>query len=233
VIGVLVSGEGTNLQALIDAGLPVAGVASNRADAHALARAEAAGIPAAVFELEAFASREERDAAMALWLEAHGVRLVVCAGYMHLLRPTFLDRFPSRVVNTHSAALPEFPGAHPIEDVLAAGVSETAATVHYVDEGVDTGAVIAAERVPVRPDDTAATLRERVQAVEHRLLLRVVHELLVSRPWPGAADAGRSPAPPPPDVAATSQTRRSGPVSANTVPSGIAPSPTSQKREPA
>lgn len=180
MIGVLVSGEGTNLQALIDAGLPVACVASNRADARALERAEAARIPAAVFELDAFASREERDAAMARWLENRGARLVVCAGYMHLLRPTFLDRFPGRVVNTHSAPLPEFPGAHPIEDVLAAGVPETAATVHYVDEGVDSGAVIAAERVPVRPDDTAATLRERVQAVEHRLLPRVVRELLVA-----------------------------------------------------
>jgi phosphoribosylglycinamide formyltransferase 1 len=102
----------------------------------------------------------------------------VCAGYMHLLTPSFLDRFPGRVVNTHSAPLPEFPGAHPIEDVLAAGVSETAATVHYVDEGIDTGAVIASERVPVLPGDDAATLRARVQAVEHWLLPRVVRELV-------------------------------------------------------
>ena len=180
MIGVLVSGEGTNLQALVDAGLPVACVASNRAGARALERAAAARIPAAVFELDDYPTREERDAAMAGWLEGRGVRLVVCAGYMHLLRPAFLDRFPGRVVNTHSAPLPQFPGAHPIEDVLAAGVPETAATVHFVDEGVDSGAVIAAERVPVLPDDTAATLRERVQAVEHRLLPRVVHELLVA-----------------------------------------------------
>ena len=177
MIGVLVSGEGTNLQALIDEGLPIAAVASNRPGVRALDRAEAAGIPTAAFELDEYGSREERDAAMAEWLAAHGVTLVVCAGYMHLLRPTFLERF-DRIVNTHSAPLPDFPGAHPIEDVLAAGVPETAATVHYVDEGVDTGPVIAAEPVPVHQDDTAETLRARVQAVEHRLLPRAVRELI-------------------------------------------------------
>jgi phosphoribosylglycinamide formyltransferase-1 len=178
VIGVLVSGEGTNLQALLDAGLPVVAVASNRADAHALARAERAGVPAAVFELDDYADRGERDAAMADWLDAQGVELVVCAGYMHLLRTSFLDRFAGRIVNTHSAPLPAFPGAHPIEDVLAAGISETAATVHYVDEGVDSGAVIVAEPVPVRADDTVESLRARVQAVEHRLLPQAVRELI-------------------------------------------------------
>jgi phosphoribosylglycinamide formyltransferase 1 len=178
VIGVLVSGEGTNLQALLDAGLPVAAVASNRADARALERAAAAGVPSAVFRLEDHATRDARDAAMADWLEARQVRLVVCAGYMHLLTPSFLDRFPGRVVNTHSAPLPQFPGAHPIEDVLAAGVSETAATVHYVDAGIDTGDVIASERVPVLAGDDVPTLRARVQAVEHRLLPRIVRELI-------------------------------------------------------
>jgi phosphoribosylglycinamide formyltransferase 1 len=177
VIGVLVSGEGTNLQALIDDGLPVVAVASNKAGVRALDRAQAADIPTAVFELDDYASREERDAAMADWLLGHGVDIVVCAGYMHLLRPTFLERF-DRIVNTHSAPLPEFPGAHPIEDVLAAGAKETAATVHYVDEGVDTGAVIAAEPVPVREDDTVETLRARVQAVEHKLLPKAVRELI-------------------------------------------------------
>ena len=177
-IGVLVSGEGTNLQALVDAGLPVVAVASNKAGARALERAQAAGIPAAVFELGDYESREERDAAMADWLAGRGVDLVVCAGYMHLLRPTFLDRFPGRVVNTHSAPLPDFPGAHPIEDVLAAGAPETAATVHYVDDGIDTGPVIAAERVPVERGDSVETLRARVQAAEHRLLPRVVEELI-------------------------------------------------------
>src|SRR6266508_6127679 len=106
---------------------------------------------------------DARDAAMADWLEERGARWTVCAGYMQLLRAPFLDRFAGRIINTHSAPLPEFPGAHPIEDVLAAGVRETAATVHFVDEGIDTGAVITSERVPVYPNDTPDVLRERVK----------------------------------------------------------------------
>jgi phosphoribosylglycinamide formyltransferase 1 len=180
VIGVLVSGEGTNLQALLDAGLPVVAVASNNTKAKALDRAARAGVEAAAFPAVEYASRTERDFAMAGFLEERGVSWVVCAGYMNLLTKPFLDLFPGRIVNTHSASLPEFPGAHPIEDVLAAGVSETAATVHYVDEGVDTGPVIAAERVPVRPDDTVESLRTRVQAAEHRLLPRIVSELIAA-----------------------------------------------------
>ena len=191
LIGVLVSGEGTNLQALIDDGLPISAVASNKPGVPALERAQSAGIRTAVFELDRYESREERDEAMADWLAGQGVRLVVCAGYMHLLRPSFLERFGGRIVNTHSAPLPDFPGAHPIEDVLAAGAKETAATVHYVDEGVDTGPVIAAEPVPVREDDTVQTLRERVQAVEHRLLPKAVRELISSSvSWGAAGGAG-------------------------------------------
>lgn len=177
MIGVLVSGAGSNLQALLDARLPVVAVASNRPGVRALERAVAAGVPAAVFELGAYADRDARDVAMADWLESHGVNLVVCAGYMHLLRPAFLARFPGRVVNVHPAPLPGFPGAHPLEDVLAVGAPEAAATVHFVDEGVDTGEVIAAEAVPVLPGDTVETLRERVHEAEHRVLPRVVREL--------------------------------------------------------
>jgi phosphoribosylglycinamide formyltransferase-1 len=177
VIGVLVSGEGSNLQALIDEGLPIAAVASNRSDAPALARAGAAGIPSAVFLLDQHASREERDVAMADWLTERGVRWVVLAGYMHLLRPSFLERFPERVINVHPALLPEFPGTHAIEDALAAGVQETGTTVHYVDEGVDSGPVIVQERVAVQEGDTVDTLRARIQAVEHELLPKVVREL--------------------------------------------------------
>lgn len=178
MIGVLVSGEGTNLQALIDEGLPIVAVASNTPGARALQRAQAAGIPTAVFPLEAYRSREERDLAMAGWLEGHGVRLVVCAGYMHLLTRPFLDRFPGRIVNVHPSLLPAFPGTRPIEQALAAGVEETGVTVHQVDEGVDTGPILAQERVPVLPGDTPETLRERIHAVEHRLLPRVVRSLL-------------------------------------------------------
>jgi len=174
VIGVLVSGRGTNLQALIDAGLPVACVASSRKDAYALERARVAGIATATFSLDCHESREERDLVMATWLEEHNVELVVLAGYMQLLTPAFLDRFPDRVVNVHPSLLPAFPGTRAIEEALAAGVDTTGVTVHYVDEGVDTGPVIRQEPVAVEPRES---LEERIHAVEHRLLPEVVSEL--------------------------------------------------------
>jgi phosphoribosylglycinamide formyltransferase 1 len=174
VIGVLVSGEGTNLQALIDSELPIAAVASNRATAPALARAEAAAIPSRRFELDDYADRDTRDREMADWLQLCGVDLVVLAGYMHLLTPSFLDRFPERIVNVHPSLLPEFPGARAIEDALAAGVETTGVTVHYVDEGLDTGAVIRQEPIPIEPRDTLAA---RIHAVEHRVLPEVVKQL--------------------------------------------------------
>ena len=174
MIGVLVSGRGTNLQALIDGGLPIAAVASNRPDAPALQRAEAAGIPARVFELERYADREARDRELADWLQLRGVDLVVLAGYMHLLTAPFLGRFPERIVNVHPSLLPDFPGAHAVDDALTAGVETTGVTVHLVDEGLDTGAVIRQEPVAVAPRDT---LLERIHAVEHRLLPEVVREL--------------------------------------------------------
>jgi phosphoribosylglycinamide formyltransferase-1 len=179
VIGVLVSGTGTNLQALLDAELPVRAVASNKEAAPALARA--GGLPTASFELRDYASRGERDAAMAGWLEHHGVELVVLAGYMHLLTPTFLDRFPGRVLNVHPSLLPAFPGAHAVADQLAAGVSESGCTVHLVDEGVDSGPILLQERVPVLDGDTEETLHERIKAVEHRLLPQAVEEMLCAR----------------------------------------------------
>ncbi|MGH3010992.1 MAG: phosphoribosylglycinamide formyltransferase [Gaiellaceae bacterium] len=172
MIGVLVSGRGSNLQALIDQGLPLAAVASNVPGVAALARAEAAGIPTAVFSLEDFRSREDRDLALAGWLEEHAVDLAVCAGYMHLLTPPFLERF--RAINVHPSLLPAFPGTTPIEDALAAGVPETGVTVHFVDEGVDSGPVIFQEPVAIKPGDTPETLRERVHEVEHRLLPEAV-----------------------------------------------------------
>ena len=178
MIGVLVSGEGTNLQALVDAGLPIAAVASNRRDAPALLRARSAGIPTATFSLDCHADRTERDLLMASWLEEHGVELVVLAGYMHLLTPPFLRRFPDRVVNVHPSLLPNFPGSKPIDDALAAGVETTGVTVHYVDDGIDTGPVIAQEEVPVEP---SSTLVERIHAVEHRLLPEVVTRLCAAR----------------------------------------------------
>ena len=173
MIGVLVSGEGTNLQALIDDGLSIAAVASNRREAPALERARAAGIPTAVFPAERHDDRDARDQAMAEWLLQRGVEWVVLAGYMQLLRPAFLDRFPGRVINVHPALLPQFPGTHAIEDALAAGVRETGATVHYVDDGVDTGPVIAQQAVPIETDDPEQ-LHDALRPVEHALLTAAV-----------------------------------------------------------
>ena len=138
----------------------------------------AAGVPTATFSLDCHADREERDLLMATWLEEHGVELVVLAGYMHLLTKPFLDRFPGAVVNVHPSLLPEFPGTNAIEAALAAGVETTGVTVHYVDEGIDTGPVIRQEAVAVAPRET---LEERIHAVEHRLLPEVVAALVSTR----------------------------------------------------
>jgi phosphoribosylglycinamide formyltransferase 1 len=174
VIGVLASGEGTNLQVLLDAGLPVVAVASNKRDAPALSRASCA---TAAFELADFPDRAARDEAMADWLAEQDVRLVVLAGYMHLLTPVFLARFPDAVVNVHPSLLPAFPGAHAVEEQLAAGVAESGATVHLVDEGVDSGPVLAQKRVPVLAGDTPESLHDRIKDVEHELLPEVVSVL--------------------------------------------------------
>ena len=174
MIGVLVSGEGTNLQALIDDRLPISGVASNKPAVRALERAQRACIPTAVFALDDYDVRPARDEAMAEWLERRGVDLVVCAGYMQLLSTAFLERFPQRIVNVHPSLLPAFPGTRAIDDAVEAGVEVTGVTVHVVDEGVDTGPILAQEEVSVAP---STTLEDRLHAVEHRLLPQVVRNL--------------------------------------------------------
>jgi phosphoribosylglycinamide formyltransferase-1 len=178
MIGVLVSGNGTNLQALLDAALPVTAVASNRNDAYALVRARDAGVPTATFSLDCHADRAERDLVMATWLEEHGVELVVLAGYMHLLTPAFLKRFPERVINLHPSLLPAFPGADAIADAHAAGVPETGVTVHLVTDVLDGGPVVAQTRVPVNYDESPEGLRTRIHAAEHRLLPAVVDRVV-------------------------------------------------------
>ena len=151
---------------------------ANRAGAAGLQRAERRRDPTAVCAADA---DRAGDAAMADWLEARGARLVVLAGYMHLLTPQFLERFPRRVVNVHPSLLPEFPGRTPIADALAAGASSTGVTVHLVDEGVDSGPILMQERVSVDYDDSEESLRERLHAVEHRLLPEAVRAFAQGR----------------------------------------------------
>jgi phosphoribosylglycinamide formyltransferase-1 len=180
---VLVSGCGSNLEALIEQvhgrAATIAGVCSSNAEAFALERARAAGIESAVFPLGAHAGdRECRDAAMGDWLTARDVRLVVCAGFMGVLTSSFLECFPDRVLNLHPSLLPAFPGAHAIEDAHAAGVSETGVTVHLVDDVLDGGPVVAQTRVPVHYDESPEGLRTRVHAAEHQLLPAVVERVV-------------------------------------------------------
>jgi len=181
LIGVLVSGSGTNLQALIESGLPIACVGSNKPGVMGLERAEKAGIETAVFELGDYPDRSARDTAMADWLLAGGVEWAVLAGYMHVLTPAFLKRFPRRVINLHPALCPSFAGAHAIEDAIAYGVRWTGVTVHFVDEGVDTGPIILQEPVEVKDSDNFEALAERIHAVEHRLLPEAVRLCLDGR----------------------------------------------------
>jgi phosphoribosylglycinamide formyltransferase-1 len=184
-IGVLVSGTGSNLQALIDELHPdvveIVGVASSRADAPALERAAEAGIAGATFDLRDHPDRAARDAEMASWLIGRGAALVVCAGFMWLLTDAFRGRFPGRVINLHPSLLPAFPGRSAVEDALAAGARETGVSVFLVDGGVDTGPVLAQERIPVEYDDHLATLRARIQVVEHRLLPETVRAIAEGR----------------------------------------------------
>ncbi|MGX6449908.1 phosphoribosylglycinamide formyltransferase, partial [Patulibacter sp. S7RM1-6] len=177
-VGVLASGEGTNLQALLDhvhghEALVVA-VASDRPDARALARAHEAGIATRVFPRAGFPVREDRDAAIAAWLAEHEVELVVLAGYMAILTPTFIGAFRERIVNVHPSLLPAFPGIRAIEQAVDHGVQVFGVTVHLVDEGVDTGRILLqdAVRLPDRPD--AAAVHAAVRPLEHRLLPEAV-----------------------------------------------------------
>jgi phosphoribosylglycinamide formyltransferase-1 len=175
---VLVSGSGTNLQALMDAcadpayGAEIVGVGADRPDIEGLARAERAGVPTFVARVEDHAERDAWDAALAEAVAALGPDLVVSAGFMKILGPQFLEKFPT--VNTHPALLPAFPGAHAVRDALAYGVRMTGCTVHLVDAGVDTGPVIAQAAIEVRDDDDEASLHERIKSVERDLLVDVV-----------------------------------------------------------
>lgn len=180
-VGVLASGSGTNLQALIDADVGVVAVGSDKPGARALQRASAAGLATAVFARDDYATREVRDAAMADWLREQGVELVVLAGYMQLVSPGFLHAFPDRVINVHPALLPAFPGIGSAEQAIAYGVKVAGVTVHFVDEGVDTGAIIFQAAVPVEPDDDGDALRAKLQPLEHELLPEAVRRIAAGR----------------------------------------------------
>jgi phosphoribosylglycinamide formyltransferase-1 len=177
---VLVSGSGTNLQALLDAcadsayGARVLAVGADRDGIEGLRRAEKAGVPTFVVRVGDHADRAEWDAALADAVAAHEPDLVVTAGFMKLVGPAFLARFPDRVVNTHPALLPAFPGTHGVRDALAYGVRVTGCTVHLVDAGVDSGPIVAQAAVPVREEDDEASLHERIKEAERELLVHVV-----------------------------------------------------------
>ena len=177
---VLVSGAGTNLAALLAAhtdpayGARVVGVVSNRADAPALARAQAAGVATAVVAPADFPDRPAWDEGLARAVEVFDPELVVLAGFMRILGEPFLLRFGGRILNTHPALLPAFPGAHGVRDALAHGVRVTGCTVHLVDAGVDTGPILAQRAVEIRDDDDEAGLHERIKAVERELVVDVV-----------------------------------------------------------
>ena len=183
---VLASGSGTNLQAILDRlhgrdGIVVVGVGSDKAEARALERARAAGVETGVFPRGDYADREARDAAMAGWIEARGTDLIVLAGYMQLLSASFVARFRDRIVNVHPALLPAFPGLDAIGQALEAGVETTGVSVHFVDEGVDTGPVLAQREVAVPASRDRAQLEEAIHAAEHELYPEAIRMIAAGR----------------------------------------------------
>ena len=178
-VAVLVSGSGTLLQAVIDAqipGLQLVAVGADAADIEALRRARTAGIATFVVDPRSFEDRGSWNAALANELRACAPDLIVSAGFMRIIGPDVVTEFSGRMINTHPALLPSFPGAHGVADALAYGVKVTGCTVHFIDAGVDTGEIIAQRTVAVMPDDTVETLHERIKVVERELLVDVLNE---------------------------------------------------------
>jgi phosphoribosylglycinamide formyltransferase-1 len=199
-LGVLVSGNGTNLQAILDAtrdgslDAHVKCVISNKADAMALERAARAGVPTLTIRHQAFDTREAFDRALVAALREHGAEWLVLAGFMRVLTPDLLRAFPGRVVNIHPSLLPSFPGAHAMRDALAHGVKVTGCTVHFVDEGVDSGPIIAQRAVEVLANDDEHALAGRMHAAEHALLVAVLGDIARGRVVPSAAAMRSRPA---------------------------------------
>jgi phosphoribosylglycinamide formyltransferase-1 len=183
-VAVLASGTGTNLQAILDRvhghhGIEVVGVGSNRPEAMALERARGLEIPTAVFSAGDYPDREARDAAIGEWLEGLEVDLVVLAGYMELLSPELVARFENRIINVHPALLPSFPGLDAIGQALAHGVRVTGVTVHFVDEGVDSGPILLQRAVEVPYTRDRPQLEQAVHGVEHELLPRAIRLIAI------------------------------------------------------
>jgi phosphoribosylglycinamide formyltransferase-1 len=186
-VAVMVSGEGSNLQAILDSanghdGVEVVAVASNRAEARGLERARAAGVATGVFPAAEYGDRGDRDGALAAWLEERGVELIVLAGFMEILGAAFIRRFAGRIVNVHPSLLPAFAGIRAIEQAVEYGVKVIGVTVHFVDEGVDSGPIVLQEAFDVLPySRDIAAIEERVHEVEHRLLPRAVRLIAAGR----------------------------------------------------
>lgn len=192
-IVVLASGSGTNLQAILDTlhgrgGVEVVGVGSDKPAARALERARAAGVETAVFPRDDYPDRAARDAAIGDWIESLDADLVALAGYMQLLSAEFVARFRGRIVNVHPALLPSFPGLDAIGQALAAGVEVTGVTVHFVDEGVDTGPAIARREVPVPADRDRGELEEAIHAAEHELYPEAIRMIAAGKVRIDASD---------------------------------------------
>jgi len=187
-IVVLISGAGTTMSAILDAaakpdyGARVAAVVSDRASAPGLAIARAAKVPTAVVALADFPSRDEWNRGIRAAIDVFGPDLVVLAGFMKILAPATVEHYRGRILNTHPALLPSFPGAHGVRDALAHGVKVTGCSVILVDDGVDTGPIVAQATVDVLPDDSEETLHERIKTVERALVVDTIHAL-VTRGW--------------------------------------------------
>ncbi len=193
---VLASGTGSNLQAILDRlhmreGIEVVGVGSDKPGAPAIERARAASIPVGLFPGEGFVDREARDAAMGDWIEQRGADLIVLAGYMQLLGAAFVARFRNRIVNVHPALLPAFPGLDAIGQALAAGVETTGVTVHFVDEGVDTGPAILQREVNLPADRDRAALEQAIHTTEHELYSEAIRMIAAGRVRIDADDPSR------------------------------------------
>ena len=179
-IAVFASGNGSNFQVIAEQ-FPVEFVFSDHRDAYVLERAENLGVLFYAFELKEFESKADYEAALVELLEEHQIDLVCLAGYMKIVGPTLLGAYEGRIINIHPAYLPEFPGAHGIEDAWQAGVSESGVTIHWVDSGVDTGKIIQQVRVPRLAEDTLESFEERIHAAEYQLYPQVLESLEVGR----------------------------------------------------